>query len=102
MYVGGTIKMPRPQLVTRTIKSTKVVALVCDTANYTTEQREFTLPRVYPDTDAMLKVLAKKYTTETLKVVKVLSYEVCEALYGMSEEKFIENAQILPPRKVNE
>lgn len=93
--------MPRPQLVTRTIKSTKILALVCDLEKMETQKKEYTLPRVYPDTDAMLKVLTKKYSTDDIKVVKVLSFEVCEALYGMSEEKFIENAEILPPRKVN-
>ena len=93
--------MPRPNLVTRTIKSTKVTALVCDVENFTTATKEFTLPRTYPDTDTILKVLQKKYSTEIDKVVKVISTEVCEALYGMREEDFIEHAEILPPRVVN-
>lgn len=93
--------MPRPQLVTRTIKSTKVVALVCDVENFTTTTQEFTLPRTYPDTETVLKMLQKKYSTDTDKIVKVISTEVCEALYGMSEDKFIANAEVLPPRVVS-
>ena len=93
--------MPRAALVTRTIKSTKVKALVCDTENFTTATQEFTLPRTYPDTDTILKVLQKKHSTETAKIVKVISTEVCEALYGMSEDKFIANAEVLPPRIAN-
>ena len=90
--------MPRAQLVTRTFKSTKVLAAACDTETLATVKKEITLPHAYSDSESILKVLQKKHNTETTKFVAVLSFEVTEGLYGMTEEKFLENAELLPPR----
>ena len=49
---------------------------------------------------AMKRNLAAKnlLNTETEKVVHIVSSEEIETLYGMTEQGFIQKAQVLPPR----
>lgn len=91
--------MARQPQVTRTIITTKVKALCVNTKERTTNEKEFILPRTYKDETALLKALAKSTTLdECERIVSVIDAEEVETLYGMSEQKFIENAEILPPR----
>ena len=47
---------------------------------------------------ALLKKARPLVETDTIKAVHVVDTEEVETLYGMTEQEFIENAQILPPR----
>jgi hypothetical protein len=61
-----------------------------------------TLPRTYKDEKAMMKAVSAIIDTDTVKAVHTVGVKVEEILYGMTEQDFIKNAQILPPRKTNE
>lgn len=92
--------MARQPMVTRTILTTTVKALCVDINSKSTCEQEFILPRNYKDDSAIMKALAK-VDTGALKVVHVIASEVNETLYGMTEDVFIANAKVLPPRTAN-
>lgn len=92
--------MPRIPQVTRTIQTTKAVVLCLDINGEKPFNKEVVLPRTYKDEKHLLKEIKKLIETDELKAVHVVSTEVQETLYGMSEQKFIENADILPPRAI--
>lgn len=93
----------RKPMITRTINTTKAVVLCMDTATGTPQEVTVTLPRTYKDDKAMLKKARSIIETpdSTIKAVHVKSSFVEETLYGMSEDFFIANAEILPPRQAN-
>lgn len=90
--------MARIPIVSRTITTTKVTAMCCDITSGETETKVITVPRTYKDEKKLLKVTKEIAETDTLKVVHIVSTEVEETLYGMTEAEFIENAKVLPPR----
>lgn len=92
--------MARKRMVTRTIASTKAKASVYNIDKDEIQTLEYNLPGELSSDDA-LKVITKEHTE--VRPMKVTEVTVQEELYGMSEEKFIELAEILPPRtKVSE
>lgn len=91
--------MARKPMVTRTLKATKVGVLCVNTDTQTTSIVVVTLPRTYKCDEDALKVARDMIDTETVKAVRIMSREESETLYGMSEAKFMELADILPPRK---
>ena len=94
--------MARQPMVTRTIQKTVVEAFCLNTITGETTKEQFTLARTYKDEKAVLKQLKKVADTNEKKVVHVISYEAKETLYGMTEQKFIDMAEELPPRPVKE
>lgn len=90
--------MARIPMVTRTIISTKCTVLCMNLEEGIPFEQEVTIPRTYPDTTKMLKQVAKMIDNETTKAVHIKSYEEQETLYGMTEAKFMEYAEVLPPR----
>lgn len=94
--------MARARKVTRTIASTKVVVMCVNTETAVVENYEVTIAGVYSDDKKLMKEVTKVVETETLKPVSVVSTEVIETLYGMDEQKFIEMAEVLPPRDKKE
>ena len=94
--------MARVPQVTRTIQTTKATIMCLDIEKGEPVSREITLPRVYKDDEAILKVAKKVIDDDNIKAVHVVTAEVNETLYGMTEEQFIRYAAILPPRKASE
>lgn len=94
--------MARVPQVTRTIQTTKATIMCLDIEKGESVNKEITLPRVYKDDEAILKVAKKVIDNDNIKAVHVVSAEVNETLYGMTEEQFVKHAAILPPRKVTE
>lgn len=92
--------MARVPQVTRTIQTTRVNVLCLNIEDGTPFEKEVVLPRVYKDDQHILKQVRKIIDNDSTKAVHVKSATVEETLYGMSEQKFIELADILPPRKV--
>ena len=92
--------MARKRMVTRTITFTTVKATVYDNASDEIKTVEYNMPGEL-SSDAALKIITKEH--EDVRPLKVTEVTVQEELYGMSEEKFIELADILPARtKVSE
>ena len=91
--------MARVPQVTRTIQTTKANIMCLNIEKGEPFTQEVTLPRTYKDDKAILKTAEKVINTNTVKAVHVASAEVQETLYGMTEQRFIELADILPPRK---
>ena len=92
--------MARTPMITRTIQTTKAKILCLNVLEGKPFEQEVALPRVYKDDAHILAQVKKIIDNDAIKSVHVVSAEVVETLYGMTEQKFIENAEILPPRKV--
>lgn len=91
--------MARLPMVTRTIQTTRCTVLCMDISIGEGCNTEVTLPRTYKDDAHLLKAVKKVIDTDNLKAVHIVGHEVCETLYGMTEQDFIANAKVLPPRK---
>lgn len=85
--------------VTRTIPTTVCKLFCVNTEDRTTFEQSITLPRTYKDESKMMKAVENVLAGEPIKAVSILGYEVKETLYGMSEQEFIQHAQVLPPRE---
>lgn len=94
--------MARARKVTRTICSTKVIVMCVDTQTAVVDNHEVTIAGVYSDDKKLMKAVSKVVETETIKPVSIISTEIIETLYGMDEQKFIEMAEVLPPRDKKE
>lgn len=92
--------MARVPQVTRTIQTTKADVLCLNVKDGNPFTQTVVLPRTYKDDNAILKSVEKVINSDTVKPVHVVSYTVEETLYGMGEQKFIELADVLPPRKI--
>lgn len=90
--------MARTPMVTRTIQTTKANVLCLNIVEGEPFNKVVTLPRTYKDENAMLKVISKMVDNDEVKAVHVVDSYVEETLYGMSEQRFIDLAQIMPPR----
>ena len=95
--------MARKRMVTRTIKTAEVEVLCMDIVKAEPCKATVTVPATYKDNADLLKQVAKVIDKDNeLKAVSIVKATVTETLYGMDEQKFIEGAEILPPRAVNE
>ena len=90
--------MARVRKVTRTISSTKVVVMCVDTETAKVDNYEVEIAGVYSDEKKLMKAVTKEVETVTLKPVSIVSKEVVDTLYVMDEQKFMEMAEVLPPR----
>lgn len=87
-------------MVTRTITLTTAKATVYDIENDEIKTVDYKLSGEL-SADEALKALTKEH--KEVRPLKVTDVSVQEELYGMSEEKFLELAEILPSRtKVSE
>lgn len=93
--------MARTPMVTRTITTTKALVMCCDVEAGETITEEVTVPRTYKNDEALMKAIRPVLETEQIKPVHILSSETIETLYGMTEQQFIENAEVLPARNEN-
>ena len=85
----------RKPMVTRTFQTTKATVMCLDIEAGESVTRVLTLPRTYKDSKKLLKACEEAITEENVKAVHVVDIEVIETLYGMEEQKFIENAVVL-------
>lgn len=93
--------MARTPQVTRTIQTTKVNVMCLNIEEGNPFTQTVVLPRTYKDDKHILKAVEKVVNSDTVKAVHVVDSTVEETLYGMTEQKFIELATVLPPRKGN-
>lgn len=90
--------MARVPMVTRTIVATKANVMCLDVQKGEPFNESVTVPRTYKDDEALLKKVRPLLETETVKAVHVVGKEEIETLYGMTEQEFIQHAEVLPPR----
>lgn len=89
--------MARKPMVTRTIVTTKVTVLGVDVNTAEAFNETYTLPRSYADDKKLLKACKDYFEDDNIKIVQVVNKEEVETLYGMTEQAFIENADMLDP-----
>lgn len=90
--------MARVPMVTRTIVATKANVMCLDVQAGEPCNKEVTVPRTYKDDESLLKKVRPMLETDTLKAVHIVDKEEIETLYGMTEQEFIQHAEVLPPR----
>lgn len=88
-------------MVTRTVTTTKATVLCVNTVAEETAIQVVEVPRTYTDDTKLLNAV-KESLDATVVPVKVISTEIVETLYGMTEQQFIELAEKLPPRTKTE
>ena len=86
------------KMVTRTILSTEVKAMVANLVGKELEEVTYVIPGKFTNKDKAMNILRKSYTTSETIPTAVVDLMICEKLYGMPEEAFIEHAVELPPR----
>lgn len=91
--------MARVPQVTRTIPTTTVTVFCVNTEDRSTFEQNITLPRTYKDDQKLMKAVENVLLGEPVKAVSIISSEVKETLYGMTEQEFIAHAKVLPPRE---
>ena len=89
--------MARERMVTRTIEQATVKMMVVNTKTAQIEYKDMAISATIKP-EEVLKYCRKKLPIDGYEYVAVNEYNVTEILYGMSEQKFIEMAEILPPR----
>lgn len=90
--------MARERMVTRTVMTTTVEVLVINIETAEPFNKSIILSGTFKDKKAVEKAAKKVIDTDTEKCVTVVDYKETETLYGMTEQKFIEHADVLPPR----
>lgn len=86
------------KMVTRTILSTEVKAVTANLSENVLEEVTYNISGKITNKDKAMKILRKQYTTPSRIPTSVVELTICEKLYGMPEETFIEHAVELPPR----
>ena len=91
--------MKREKMVTRTVVKTNCVIMCMDITNAQVVVKDFTIGGKFDNENDLLKMCQKLFDTDTFKLVKLSDFSEEEVLLGMPESKFIEYAEVLPPRK---
>lgn len=94
--------MARVPMITRTIQTTVCDVLCLNVETAEPFNKQISLPRTYKDENSMLKQAKSVLDTDTEKVVHIVNSHVEETRYGMTEQEFIEHAQVMPPLGKNE
>lgn len=89
--------MARVPMVTRTIQTTRANVMCLDIERGEPFNIEVILPRTYADEKSMLKQAEKVINNETVKPAHIVQFKIEETRYGMTEQQFIEAAQVIPP-----
>lgn len=91
--------MARKPMVTRSIKSTKATVLGMDIELCEPMNKTCIVAGTFKDDAKLMKVVRAELETDSFKVVKIVDTQEEETLYGMDINKFIAEAEILPPRE---
>lgn len=94
--------MARIPMVTRTIESTEVNVLCVDVVAGEPFNKDVTVAGTYKDEKSLMKAVEKIVNTDEIKAVHIVRTGTKETLYGMTVDKFIELADVLPPRGTND
>lgn len=89
----------RKPMITRTMVTTVCTVMCMDITAGEATTVTISLPRTYKDAKTLMKKVKEAVDTDTIKAVHVVETREEETLYGMTEEDFIRQAMVLPPRK---
>lgn len=92
--------MARKRMVTRTIISTIATCMCVNVEQGECINETVEVAGIYTSEEKLLKAIKSAYESPTVKFVQVVGHYEKETLYGMDEQKFIEQAEILPPREM--
>ena len=93
--------MARVRMVTRTINTTVVHALIVNPTTKEVKEDDITLAGTYADAKALDKALSKLNTEES-HIVSVYDTKVVSHLYGMTEQDFVANAKVISKEEAEE
>lgn len=83
------------RMVTRTVAITTGTAVVVDVNDLTVSEMTFNIPGEFKTPEHVMKSLTPAIIGA--KVIAVKNVRKKEVRYGMTEEAFIANAEVLPP-----
>ena len=90
--------MARKAMVTRTVQTTIATALCLNTITAEPFNETVTLSGTFKDKKSLMKAVKNLIENEEISVAKIVDVTIEEKLYGMTEQDFINNAKVLPPR----
>ena len=94
--------MPKEAQVTRTITVTKATVLCVDLEKDEGKpfEKEYVISGIYNEERMILKRLQKilEKKNDKTRIVAVKGSSIEKNLYGMTEQHFVEEAVVLPPR----
>lgn len=88
--------MARERMVTRTISNANATVMVANPQTATLENITVQMGGITDKTE-MEKIL-RKQDTETRKFVAIVSVEIIEQIWGMTEAEFMKHAKIIEKR----
>ena len=91
--------MAREAKVTRTFKVTKVGILAINLETAEPYNDVIKLTKAPKNEKQLMKKIEKLYNNEEQRAVKIVSVDTETKLYGMTEEKFLAEAEEMPLRK---
>lgn len=85
----------KKHLITRSITSTVATVIAHDVETEETKNVQLAVSRTYKTDNDLLKAVREKYETDTFKIACVVDSFVSVEKYGMTEDDFINNAEII-------
>lgn len=92
----------KKHLITRSITSTVATVIAHDGETGETGSEQLVVSRTYKSDNELLKALREKYETDTFKIACVIDFFVTVEKYGMTEDDFINNAEIIFKKSKND
>lgn len=92
----------RKPMVTRTIKTTVANVMCLNIETGEPFNKTVEVPRTYTDENKLMKAVKAVAETDVEKCVHIVDVREKESLYGMTEEDFLKNAQLMPARGTTE
>lgn len=90
--------MSKERMVTRTIKSTNFRIMCLDIVVGKAYEDAVNIAGRFKKVEDAEKAISSAYNTEGKKFVHIIESKEVENLYGMTEKKFLDMAEILPER----
>ena len=94
--------MRKEKMVTRTVTKTNCEIMCVNINSAEVIVKNFTVSGKYDNENDILKICQELFETDNFKLVHVSGFSEEEVLLGMPESKFIELADVLPPRKITQ
>ena len=94
--------MRKEKMVTRTVVKTNCEIMCVNVDSAEVIVKNFTVSGKYDNENDLLKTCKDLFETDNFKLVHISEFSEEEVLLGMPESKFIELAEVLPPRKITQ